>query len=169
MTKEEILKMPTSECNCEQCIIGCADGRPCWGTIEDMEIIIDEGFADRLMLDFWNDCEEGNRDIYLLVPALCGYEKKSAPHWPIGRCNFLNDKNMCDIHKVKPVLGKITNHENFDNGMHNIIAQSWDCKKGMDLIERWKKLIEFNGIVNSSNNCNVMELMINSFLYLIRG
>jgi hypothetical protein len=82
----------------------CKD-RPCWGTPEDIKKIIDAGFRDRLMFDYWS----GDPDIYMLAPALVGYEGKNAPWWPNGKCTFLDQNDRCELHdlNLKPLEGRV--------------------------------------------------------------
>jgi hypothetical protein len=40
-------------CNCNSCKEACAYTRPCWGTPQEIQKIIDAGFGDKLMLDCW--------------------------------------------------------------------------------------------------------------------
>lgn len=139
MNISDILNMPINKCKCWKCVRSCRH-RPCWGTIQDMKNLIDLNLANRLMLEWWDDGDD--RPVFLLVPALIGYGGRVAPHNPIGTCNFLNEKDLCDIHKNKPILGKIINHEIEDNGMHNVIAESWRCEDGSKLIKQWRKLTD---------------------------
>lgn len=104
---------------------------PCIGTVEDMEKLIDAGYAKKLMLDWWvgesskykslkssigvdsptklSKNEERNpftEDISYLVPAIVGKEGQKAPFAKTGICTMLvND--LCSLHDqgLKPTQG----------------------------------------------------------------
>lgn len=60
-----LLEIPESECSCDSCKAMCE--RPCWPSPEDAERLIDAGYGDKLMLDFWGVTKETiPREIYLL-------------------------------------------------------------------------------------------------------
>ncbi len=161
MNLDDILKKPIIECACDKCISACKY-RPCWGTIEDMENIIDKGFSASLMLEHclvlehWSPYKEDGEieNVFLLVPALRGYEGRRAPFYPIGTCTFLNKEDRCIIHKIKPTLGKVMSHNDIGSelGEHKIVAKSWYCEEGINLIERWKELVNFNDVDKIENN-----------------
>lgn len=116
---------------------GCARGvrmcytTPCIGSVEDIEKLLDAGYAKHLMLDWWvgegskekayekfigrkttanfknlkeNPFEE---DVCYLVPAIRGMEGKKAPYRRSGVCNLLID-NKCSLHDkdLKPIQGR---------------------------------------------------------------
>lgn len=123
-------------CSCEICVRMC-ETRPCWGTPEDIEKIINAGFGKRLMLDYWCDTP----DINLLCPAIVGYENKNAPFWPNGRCTFLNEKGLCELHDLglKPTEGKVAIHGKKDEDTHYEVAKTWKNEKGKILIKLWRE------------------------------
>lgn len=98
-----------------------------------------------------------NENISYLVPAIVGLEGKKAPFTRHGQCNLLVD-NLCSLHEkgIKPVQGKTAccsiDNMYFDhNGRQKDIdtripiLTTWNTQKGVDLIERWKKEVGFEG------------------------
>jgi len=116
-----------SQCSCPTCVGSC-EHRPCWPTPEEAQKIIDAGFGNRLMRDYWSgDGTDGN-DIQLLSPAIVGYEGKVTPWWPEGHCTFLK-KGLCQLHDLglKPLEGRITDCSGKDqNGIHKYVALTWN-------------------------------------------
>lgn len=103
--------------------------------------IIDSGFGNKLMLDYWMDWIDG--DLYLLCGALVGHEGKKAPYWPRGKCSFLTKENRCETHHLKPLEGRMTscNNKILDESWKEIrhkIALEWDTEFGKNLIKKWK-------------------------------
>jgi hypothetical protein len=152
---------------------------PCMGTVEDMEKLMDYGYADKLMLDYWvgeNSVKESmskslgsnpndepskwnpfTEDIMYLVPAIKGLEGKAAPFARGGTCTLLVD-NKCSVHHLdlKPVQGRFAcckqsrvfldeTGKKHDVDERINILHTWNTQKGLDLIERWKKEVNFTG------------------------
>ncbi len=64
---------PTDYSDCQGCEKGMSFcKRPCWPTPEEAKRLIDAGYGDRLMMDFW----AGNNPHMILCPANPGYESK---------------------------------------------------------------------------------------------
>jgi len=126
------------ECKCKKCIDLCLY-RPCWGTPEEIKIIIDSGFGRKLMIDYW----VGDNDTtYLLSPAIVGRERRQAPFIPCGPCVFLTEDNLCEIHHIKPHEGKYgygCDKEDSKLLSHEEVAKTWDNEFGQKLIEQWKE------------------------------
>ena len=106
---------------------------PCIGTVEDMEKLIDAGYARNLMLDWWvgedhkaesisksfglskptrqSKPKKGDNpfteDVSYLLPAIVGLEAQQAPFTRSGKCNLLVD-NKCSLHDkgLKPTQGQ---------------------------------------------------------------
>jgi hypothetical protein len=154
---------------------------PCQGTVEDIERLIDAGYAKNLMLDWW--VGEDNKavsigksfgvseeelksvrkkdnpfteDVMYLIPAIVGIEGKQAPFIRSGKCNLLVD-NKCSLHDkgLKPTQGQYacckTQRMSIDKDgkEYNIderifILHTWNTQRGKDLIERWKKEVNFD-------------------------
>lgn len=145
MTKMTML--PDVECCCDKCKSMCL--RPCWGTPEELEKIIDAGFSHKLMMDYFEE-ESGNDRVYLLCGALQGYEGKRAPYWPQDDrgCAFFNEQRLCDLHdsKIKPVEGRVAdcNHIGDDDYyIHEEVAMLWNTNKGRSVLAKWKKIVGF--------------------------
>lgn len=128
-------------CACDKCKEMCR--RPCWPTPHGAKKLLDAGYANRLMLDWWvgEGRHEGN-DIEILCPAIKGYEGKLAPSYPRGQCAFQDENGLCELHdlKLKPLEGILTRHDDeLDNvALHKKIAFKWNTDIGEDLIARWK-------------------------------
>ena len=148
------MEIKTCEClGCEKGISMCFN-RPCWGTVEDFEKIIDEGHSDKLMLDYWigrGDREDieghpffGNpfkEDVFILCGAIKGFEGKKAPFslFKKGGCTFLTEENKCSIHHIKPIEGKYACCKSEDNKGRDLrlsLVRMWDTEKGKELIKR---------------------------------
>lgn len=142
--------MSVKSCKCKECV-GACETRPCWGTIEDAERLIDAGFASRLMCDYWYGDGPDGDDIQLLCPAVVGYEDGPAPETsfmlgffgdnPFGRCTFLTKDNLCEVHKIKPLEGRralpCKEPRGFGQKRHKRVAMQWNNKKGRALVKRW--------------------------------
>lgn len=119
--------------------------RPCWGTPEDIEKIMDAGYSHRLMSEFWANAKEGQIDIDFPAPAIKGYEGKKSPFWPKSDegCTFWNEDGLCDLHDLglKPIEGRLANCKSEDNmqGVHEEVARTWDTDKGRAVLARWVK------------------------------
>jgi hypothetical protein len=131
-----LAEIPTSECTCDKCN-GFCTYRTCWGTPDDIKKIIDAGYADRLMLDWWQGYE---LEILVIVPALEGCEGSVAPFDPRGRCTFFKDER-CEIHSIKPIEGKISHHSGTsDYNIHEKIVELWDTYEGRSVVEKWRTI-----------------------------
>ena len=134
-------EIPIYECECYECKQYCKQ-RPCWGTPEDIQKLINAGYANRLMLDWWAGEDSDYNDIVLIVPAIKGAEGEVCPYDPRGTCTFFTDNELCEIHKIKPLEGK-TSHHTSSNKLyrtHEKIAMSWDSEKGRRVVEKWRDL-----------------------------
>lgn len=176
-------------CNCNAGVRMCKH-TPCIGTVDDLEKLINAGYAKNLMLDWWVGEDTGKRkmrkifgeeepkvelfkrkpkpeeklhrenpfteDVSYLVPAVVGYGGKKAAFVKTGQCNLLvNDK--CSVHDLdlKPVQGRMAcckinrvyldeNGKQRDLDERIPILLGWNTQKGKDLIERWKKEVNFS-------------------------
>jgi hypothetical protein len=151
-TKETALSIidefPDVECQCTKCQSMC--WRPCFGTPDDIQKLIEAGYEDRLCLD--NHCGfEKNAEIDLLSPALKGHESSFAPLMsgsPEG-CTFLKD-GKCELHDkgLKPSQGRkaIHNHrdtkeeeEKYTGGkLGASISELWKDEKAQKMVEDFK-------------------------------
>jgi len=125
-----------SNCDCEKCSSMCK--APCCGTPEDMQKLINHGYASRLMLDDW----PGGPD--MLKPALKGSEGLSAP-WEVSTeqgCTFWKN-GKCELHDLglKPIQGKLAHHNNSLEKCEEIeylINNSWKTDESETVVENWK-------------------------------
>lgn len=108
-----IFELPQIECRCKSCLDGCL-GRPGWAIPDEIRVLIKSGYKERLMVDWYaSDIVDG--DVFFLCPAIAGYEQQRAPMWPIGRCTFFTNDQLCEIHKIKPFVCKVINgHDDMD-------------------------------------------------------
>jgi Fe-S-cluster containining protein len=138
------MKIPKEfdSCTCNKCVSMCS--RPCWGTPKELKKIIDSGYGEKLMLDYW--CKIDG-DLYLLCGALVGYEGRSAPYIPFGTCTFLNKDNLCDIYTLRPMEARIAScnpKQKFDaKEYRHSLAKLWQKKEGQQIINDWKKLVNY--------------------------
>ena len=133
-----IPNLKETSCTCKECV-GMCKKRPCWGTPEEIEKLIDMGYAHRLMRDYWvggfDDHKEGDVDI--VSPAIVGYCGISAPSWPKGRCTFLNKEDRCEIYELRPIEARVAHH-NQTRGIHADVAREWDTYTGRRVAGRWR-------------------------------
>lgn len=142
MSKLKTLK--PSECSCWKCQRMCE--RPCWGTPEDLQKIIDAGYSNRLMLDWWNASEDIDKGFFILAPALKGAEGKAAPFNPKSKegCTFFNN-GLCDLHSLglKPSEGKLAScnkkHSAKEIGLHEEVARTWENETSQLFAEKWRQ------------------------------
>lgn len=135
------------ECDCKVCESMCH--APCCGSVEDFDKLIDAGYADRLMFDDLPSVRDAGD---FLKPALKGYEGEQAPwhtHSLVG-CTFWK-YGKCELHKLglKPLQGKLAHHTNTGEKIDAYAAVSkedWDSERGRALIEKWKKLVNYEEV-----------------------
>ena len=143
MTEKEIQEKYRpfiSECSCDKCK-GMCKRRPCWGTPDEMEKVINTEFVDRLMIDYWADLEG---DIKIVCPAIKGYEKRCAPFWPTGQCSLFTPGGLCPLHNLglKPIEGRVASCiTSEDDSLHGEIAEMWDTEKGRSVVQLFKQKI----------------------------
>jgi hypothetical protein len=134
-------KYPESVCKCDLCVGLCLD-RPCWPTPEEAEALIEKGFANKLMLDWWVGGGPNDDNIEIISPAIIGSEGDRAPSCPKGGCTFLTEQNLCELHslKLKPVEGRVATCKDEFPGIHEDTAMSWNNKKGRGVVLKWRKI-----------------------------
>lgn len=143
--------LPETECSCLECQSMCT--RPCWGTPENIQKLIDAGFGNRLYADYWCGRRVEDSDINMIQPALKDFEHGIAPFWPRTEkgCTFWKD-GLCELHDkgLKPIEGKLADcsknsskldEEKSKYGMtcHEMVARTWDSEEGRTLYENWIK------------------------------
>jgi len=159
---------------------GCVRGirmcynTPCMGSVDDLEKIIDAGYAKNLMLDWWTGTGDRTdkqsqeirkltrrenpfvNDVFYLVPAIVGVEGKKTPYSRNGKCNLLIN-NQCSLHSLnlKPIQGRMScckvdrvylDEEGKEQDLDERfpILHTWNTERGQKLIERWKKLVDYD-------------------------
>jgi hypothetical protein len=140
MEKMDILQMEATVCSCEKCKAMCK--RPCWPSPQEAKVLIEKGYAKRLMLDYW---VRENNNIDIVCPALKGYEGRDSPFWPRGDegCTFQDKKGLCEIHTkgLKPLEGKLATCDGSGHGkdLHFGVAELWDNAEGKAVVQLWKE------------------------------
>jgi len=134
---------PSPACDCAQCR-RCCD-RPGWMTVEDAQAAIRAGYANRLMLDHCFDID-ACESVFILCPALKGYEKRLAPFVPSSEagCTFRTAAGACEIHgqPSMPLECAFTHHgENSGKGgqCHRDIVAQWKTDEAETLIRNWQR------------------------------
>src|SRR5579863_7456826 len=124
-----------SVCDCEKCRAMCR--KPCWGTPEDISRLIQAGYGDRLMLEYWTgECDK--KDIEFPAPALKEFEGGTAPFIPKseGGCTFWKD-GLCELHEkgLKPTEARVVDHGelNKDIDVHGLVAQEWNNEEAQKI------------------------------------
>lgn len=110
--------------------------------------------------------------MFYLIPAVVGHERRRAPtteellkrcdltefearmfpsQCKQGRCTFLNNERLCELHHTpyKPDTCRQTlvcHPQRFDAGLLHPLEQAklWQTFEGLALIERWKRLVNFD-------------------------
>ena len=141
--------MTDASCSCPECVELCKR-RPCWGTPQEIEKIIDAGYAEFLMVDYWVG-EKGGPDIPVIAPAMGGHEMERAP-WILfdsPQCVFLVD-GLCLIHDIKPLEGRMAfgcdkrhapSEEYRGPNPHKGIAMMWRTVVGKRVVAKWREAI----------------------------
>lgn len=136
------LKVLATECACERCSQMCQ--APCCPTPEEVIVLIERGYAGRLMLDDW----PGQADI--VKPALKGHEGEKAP-WSVKTldgCTFWTADGKCALHSrgLKPLQGRLAHHDLTDEENASIaeqIEEAWTTDKAAEVIEAWKQFVKY--------------------------
>lgn len=137
--KTKSVLVPLESCTCDVCKDMCQ--RPCWPTPSEAKKIIDAGFGHRLMEDYWIDGQVGH--VNILCPALSGYENKTAPFWPSGKCTFQDKNGLCELHDLglKPIEGRVADCRkmNKKHNLHEMMMIAWNNREAENLVSDWKK------------------------------
>ena len=128
-----------STCACEKCKNMCRE-RPCWPSPQEAQKLIDSGYSNRLMYDYWVGDGRTGSDIGIISPAIVGYEGKAAPSWSMGRCTFLTKDDLCELHDkgLKPIEGRVADHTGQLSGLHGEVAFLWNNGYGEGIVKKWK-------------------------------
>jgi len=140
--------------------------RPCWGTVEEFKVIIAQGHATKLMIDYYQDRDffDGNV-IYILSGATPGNECSKADFNPTGQCPFLVDRK-CSIHDIKPLQGSTNCCKMLEKSItQKDIAAYWNTPEGKQLVEQWKVMVNYQHKEDNEglNPISAFELLIKSF------
>lgn len=142
-TIPELDCLPVSECSCPSCVRMCTHSRPCWGTPKEIKNLIEMGYANRLMEDYYEGDLDGEDMPYtgIITPAITGHENKQAPFFPVGKCTFLTSENKCEIHSMKPIEGKVATHGvgNDSWKVHRSLVNIWDTNDGKYVVALWRE------------------------------
>ena len=154
---------------------GCQKGinmcysRPCMGTPEEFNKILDAGYAGNIHRDYWG--EQGQDDIYFLSGSIYDvdtdalleiiheqgsepmlrtelpYQKnhsggKSAPWWPVGKCSLLTEDNLCSLHAagLKPEQGQEACCKVETVKDNKYYVDLWNTAYGKSVIAKWESL-----------------------------
>lgn len=159
-------KYESSECKCQECVGYCLK-RPCWPKPEEAEALINKGYAERLMLDYWvGDASDGS-DIEIVSPAIVGYEGLPAPFWPQGMCTFLSADNLCELHSLglKPFEGRVAICNKESPTLHEDSAYAWNNNKGRMVVLAWRKACCPDDIEENENGVQQRKVaMVENFM-----
>jgi hypothetical protein len=125
--------------------VGACERRVCWGTPAEIKKLVELGYAERLMMDYWvGNFNGGDDDIHVVAPAIVDYGGRGAPFHPLGRCNFL-ENNLCVIHAYKPAEGRkggSCQDAKDPFNLHEHIARMWDTEEGMEVVNLWRSQLK---------------------------
>ena len=141
----------TRECSCDECKSMCIN--PCWPTPDEARELIDNGYADKLILRRTQVKLDGEHNYYEPVWILSIADKKH--HSTLvdscyNECIFWNSDKMCDLHGTdfKPLEAMLAYHKEdpedpFQNELHEWIIESWCNNDALRLIEEWAELVGY--------------------------
>jgi hypothetical protein len=160
---EEILKnIPDTTCSCHCCQSMCM-GVTCWPTFEEVKTLIELGYGDRLMCNWFLKRDE---EILILTPANAGKEGRWASFLPLGQCTFL-EEGMCQLHDkgLKPCEGRKVDHTTTHKPGNKIkanIKATWDTPEAQAYIGWWLK--EYHTSVENDGVFDIVKLIGESIL-----
>lgn len=130
-------------CGCAECVEMC-ERRACWPTPDEARALIQAGYGDRLMLDWWAGGGHDGGDILLLSPGEVGREGNRAGSWPGGRCTFLTADKKCELHDagLKPLEGRAASCDDDVNAgipLHETVAMTWNNPDAQTLAHEWRE------------------------------
>lgn len=129
------------ECRCNQCKQQCHT--PCLGTPQDIERLIEAGYADQLDITFW--CAG-------MVMGIVNFPVPMVQAITKGEFCIFYHNGLCDLHDkgLKPTEGKLSHHsiriDNFKSSKSIAwnVAKEWLDKDNLEVIEKI-----FNRIMNN--------------------
>lgn len=111
-----------SSCSCNKCKDMCKTA-PCLGTPKDISILYLAGLGEKLSGTIWMPGA---------ILGICEPIKMIQPKFENGKCVFLNENDLCELHDLglKPTEGKMTLHS--DNPIEDLretityqVAMTW--------------------------------------------
>jgi len=138
------VELPLKKVDCGSCEKGVQMCKtyPCFVTFQEAKKLIDLGFQDKLMLDWWEN-DDLQIDFYLLSCANTGLEKTLATQSREGQCTFLTQDNKCQIHNIcKPIEGQSAcckKSNKSARSLHDSVARTWDNPEAQQLIKTLAK------------------------------
>ena len=116
--------------------------RPGWWTVEEAEIAIKVGYADRMMLEI-----SPEKDFGVLSPAFKGNEVNySLQIYSKNGCTFLNN-GLCELFGtgLQPLECRFCHHDRKGKGpeCHSAIEKEWNTPHAKRIIVRWGNLTGF--------------------------
>lgn len=140
---DRYLDYAPSECSCSVCADLCKS-LPGWLVPDDLPRIAahlglseQELFNTRLQVDWWDD-----ESLRILAPLRFPHAPGTlVPFFPHGRCTFLTEDDLCEIHEVKPqeclrCRGCGYNPRDVVQRYHEAFMEAWDAPEHQDTIRR---------------------------------
>ncbi len=151
---ERLSQCHPSECSCEKCQQMCHI--PCLGTPEDIERLVDAGYAGRLKPVLWMvACNIGLADGPILMVQ---------PEQVDGWCTFFHD-GRCELHEkgLKPTEGRLSCHDDakthgkvpLENNVAFLVAKEWtEDRNFYQILRLCNKIKEQN---DHEHSCNELQ------------
>lgn len=134
-------KFPPSEpCSCSICRSYCI--RPGWWLVQEARLAIQNGLANRMMLEISPDKTFG-----ILSPSFKGNEGMIAMQlFSKNYCTFYND-GLCELFgkDYQPLECRFVHHSRKGQGIicHSEIEKDWNTMAGKKLVKEWVQLTNF--------------------------
>ena len=123
----DLTKHEWIQCDCPECRNMCIV--PCWPTFAEAEILIDEGYSNKLVVDYW----WGSRKMDC-VKALRPLGDKEV-------CCFQQEDGLCSLHDLglKPMEGKLALcKKRTPKDLRDTIAETWACRIAQQFVRGWE-------------------------------
>jgi len=126
----------------------CLDS-PCLATPKDISKLITAGYGNRLMIGFITPIN--HEGVESITPARKGWggTESGAYYYGETSCTFLDRNGLCELHDLglKPLGGKIANHERTPSDAYILILEKWNSKRGHRIKKKWKERFVKRGLV----------------------
>lgn len=137
---------PSSPCNCSICKSYCL--RPGWWLVAEAKLAIENGLADRMMLEISPDKSFG-----VLSPAFKGNEGLiSLQIFSKNYCTFFSN-GLCEIFgkDYQPLECRFVHHNRKGEGTicHSAIEKDWNSMAGKKLVQLWVETTKFKARILS--------------------